>query len=899
MKSKPQRLQKAGFRAGSALIMTVVVTVLLAAVGIMFVMSARVDKIATSYITENRELYAAADAVVEEICQQLVEDVPGVGPSAEYFDYPDDADKWLASLEPYKKGINDYRWKQITDLYDNFAGAKDVQVQIIPDGKLIDLFDPDDEYSNLIPIEQLADADGDDVADSKWIRLKDIVTSKGRPIFAAVRVIDNGGMLNVNTGYEFDPNATVPDKIDGSNLMQINLLALSERGTTTNPLGQLDNDRYRRYVSVPQNQDDYIKDVVWRYDEPDGLYTPFDISDELKLRYRYILNYRPINTRIEALWYKAYDWYPFVPRDSNSQLNDPTKWFYYTNNSSPDINDYDYRHISTTYNMDRIITPAGKKMVNINRDDTGSLYKVIKNAISDKDEAAHIAVNLKDFRDSDSQVTLFDPNDPCLPVGKMFYGFERPCVYISELAHQFKTITMPGGIGTIPGIITTTYRSYAIELHKPYLVDSYPESDQWRLSIPRYADSPVSVDWSGSQRFHVIYFEDPCVPLTTSFDSNDYDPNLAGTVQEPNDFNRYSIVFAGGDLIELQRRVGDVNDPNSIRWIVADSVIVPQPDSGSGWLKVDVADSNDILRSVQRDNTLHKCIRRIWASSGDATDKLTLGEDNKYFGRGPRRIQAHPADRDFTNVGEIGMIFRKGAYYEDVADRNSTIGYSSSTDGETNVRVDLTNPAYQNVFQYLTVFDPSRDGINNDGDWVKIGTERIDEDALVETPEWKIPGRININTAPWFVIAQLPWVSKRESGFDRSDLARKIVAHRNNTGSFGSIGELMNVTDSNSYRSIDYYYTDGSDQSGFPDLTPPAGGDGARDDFEERDLIFARISNLVTVRSDVFTAYILVRIGTDGPQKRIIAILDRSGVYPSGGNVRIVAWQPVADPTRQ
>jgi hypothetical protein len=77
-----------------------------------------------------------------------------------------------------------------------------------------------------------------------------------------------------------------------------------------------------------------------------------------------------------------------------------------------------------------------------------------------------------------------------------------------------------------------------------------------------------------------------------------------------------------------------------------------------------------------------------------------------------------------------------------------------------------------------------------------------------------------------------------------------------------------------------------------PDLTP----DAARDDFEERDLLFTRISDLVTVRSDVFTAYILVRIGEQGPQKRIIAVFDRSRVNSAGGKVRILARHLVPDP---
>jgi hypothetical protein len=102
-----------------------------------------------------------------------------------------------------------------------------------------------------------------------------------------------------------------------------------------------------------------------------------------------------------------------------------------------------------------------------------------------------------------------------------------------------------------------------------------------------------------------------------------------------------------------------------------------------------------------------------------------------------------------------------------------------------------------------------------------------------------------------------------------------------------------------------YYAGDGLDQRGFPDLSPlkfilPL--DGAKDDFEERDLIFQRISNLITVRSDVFTAYILVRIGADGPQRRMIAILDRSGVFPrstapyTSGKVKVRALHQVPDP---
>jgi hypothetical protein len=267
---------------------------------------------------------------------------------------------------------------------------------------------------------------------------------------------------------------------------------------------------------------------------------------------------------------------------------------------------------------------------------------------------------------------------------------------------------------------------------------------------------------------------------------------------------------------------------------------------------------------------------------------------------------------------------------------------------EENVRLNLQNPFYRNMFQYLTVFDPSTDEINNDGDRLPDGSEITDEEDEADpvlTPEFKIPGRININTAPWYVIAQLPWMQDpflNMNDPNRMKLAQAIVAYRDKlrlpvdyrspsltiepdpnsrvfaTGirglredpGFASIGELNFVLaaglidGSNAYR-IQRFEPDGNDlgsefpnHPGFPDLTTdgPDLGDGIIDDFEERDIIFSRISNLVTVRSDVFTAYILVRIGTDGPQKRVIAILDRSDVYPGEDKVKLVALHYVPDP---
>lgn len=260
---------------------------------------------------------------------------------------------------------------------------------------------------------------------------------------------------------------------------------------------------------------------------------------------------------------------------------------------------------------------------------------------------------------------------------------------------------------------------------------------------------------------------------------------------------------------------------------------------------------------------------------------------------------------DVTRILTIGPADKDEDYRLDRLTVGQQLG-NTAKNMEYAVRLDLENPYYRNIFKYLTAVEPTHcwsDGI--------------------------IQGRININTAPSYVIAKLPWMN--------SNLAQAVVAYRDKltkpvdysgvTGrwdrikslldsslnlnqkdireepGFASIGELNFVLGGLWKYRISGREPDGQDLMGFPDLTTNGMGigDGIIDDFEERDVIFSRISNLAAVRSDLFTAYILVRIGADGPQKRVIAILDRSGVDVSesaraSGAVRLVALYPVPDP---
>jgi hypothetical protein len=283
------------------------------------------------------------------------------------------------------------------------------------------------------------------------------------------------------------------------------------------------------------------------------------------------------------------------------------------------------------------------------------------------------------------------------------------------------------------------------------------------------------------------------------------------------------------------------------KWIVVDYKRVPD-----GWVTAD-----GVARSLQRDISANKCIRRLW-DSNVSTPELGNAVGNYVDAQHPEIIQAHPANKPLTNIGELGMILARSAY--------------SMQEGVSPAEclIDLRNPAYRKLFNYLTVLDPSRH-------------------PGAVAGETRIMGRINVNTAPAFVLAQLPWMQYEDiAPFQK---AGAVVAYRDSHGPYKSIGDLMQV-DPLCMLAFDGKDNQHNDNPRGPDLTP----DTARDDMEERNLIFTRISNLVTVRSDVFTAYVLVRIGTNGPQKRIMAILDRSKVNVAGDKVRIAAQWSVPDP---
>jgi len=827
------------------LILTVVVSVLLALIAVLFILRTSVDSVGTLSVSDNKELSFAVDTMLTQLKYELTLDVPGIKTLAqpngqEYQDYPWDNgavspadpvwkrdDRWLACLEPFRSGT-DYYWGHISDLYGDLGAAATnnvVKCAVIVDG---------DSSSPGKP----ADADGDGIADSRWVKAMagpgadgiygsaddvPLLSSRGAQVYLALRVIDLGGMLNANTAYRFDPTNVLVTRVDGSSVTQINLFGLALRSTSgANNIGQLEAKWQGAeplfLLSSYENQ------VVRRLGDPLGLYTPFGIGEELKLRYRYILNQNYITTRMDnnpfgSFWAMAWEngisvpssslsgWYRRVTRRDlvPAETLDPN-----------DPNSYDYRHLTTTFNCDRLIDPNGQSLTNINTVKAQVIYDRLRVAMPavDPNIVAQLAVNIKDYRDGDNQVSRLDkpdkPGDPNFGI----YGHSSPFMWISEVAYSY--VVPPSGPDQI---------AYAVELYIPRTV---PPATDYRLRIgaSTYA-IPSSASWAG--QFYVLQ-DDPDSLFAFA------DPNVDGA-------SLPGFAFSNGDLIELQRLVLGTT------WVTVDSKIVPV-----GFIPAGAVPPISLRRDISDERALMK----DWDPAIDPTPSLGVG--NGYVGTS-EPMQYFTKDADFTTIGELGNVLKKAT--NDVGPLHS----------EADVRLDWTVAPYGNIARYFTVMTAS------------------------PVAGKKVYGRVNINTAPYFVIAQLPWMqyshAMASTDPNRFARARDVVARRDDPAvkGFPSISDVLLAP-----RMQDLAVPPDGQLAVGPPGSPDFSSDNVPDDFEERDVIFSRISNVATVRSDVFCAYILLRLGENGPQKRMMVILDRSDVTSAGGKVRIRAIQPVADP---
>lgn len=575
--------------------------------------------------------------------------------------------------------------------------------------------------------------------------------------------------------------------------------------------------------------------------------------------------------------------------------------------------------------------------------------------------ACQLAVNMIDYFDAGS-------NPTSMTVSSVTYnGFEsqQPRLYIASLGVAYWTDG------------TTNETHYAIELYNP--TGTAVNAATFSLTI-----GTTSIPMTGSV---------PAGGTLIFADSSDANKGFAqaGT----NTLGNISF-DPNGLIIEIKDSTS--SDPNQ----APERLTFTVPASTTG---ANPANKYQLIRYSTTNNLLGEtgtnyCTIPIWNLNAAWTGPLT-GTPPTLATYTPAALtnlpaQARCADASPKTIGELENIFVFGdqkhiSIPTDPNNRSFTqyLGTLNSIATGTTpplnlARLNLADPIFANLLRFITIggFNPASDSVDNNGNGLSDNpnNDDIDQDndsidlpgagdsdtneypAYFEATELAVAGRININTAPWFVIAQLPWIQATTSG-DEFKLAQAIVAYRDKlnlalptllndpaapdyatTGGafpiqsrqrgmgltgpnpafredsgFASIGELLNVTHNlqagapgwiaapNAYYDLRRLGRNLTGGGAAIDDNPPSppnpanpppfySNDNTPNDLLERDILFNRISNLATVRSDTFTAYIVVRIGEAGPQKRVMALFDRSNVFSPSDTPRLVYLQPVPEP---
>lgn len=976
--------------------MVVVLTVLLAVIGVLFVMAARLDEMTTSSVVYDRDLDNAVDTVVELISQRLAEDVPGDG-IQEPFDCaaPDltYADRWLAPVEP---GLRDNAgtpadysddriwWQHASDLTGQISAAIQNSSIIYTPAVVVD---PHADANDLVP----ADADGDGITDSYWVRLgvydpvqnRFITSSRGKPVFAAVRIIDNCAMLNLNTASNIEDSRNWPD-LEGRFLSSVSYRRFL-RGSDATSYLPADPDsimKARRWDALIDTPDIYHYDVLMHIDNPPPAYTLFDISDELEIRNRFMLT-SPFEARFERKDVANFTfdagggiysdlWIPCDPTNFAQWAwrVDPNNF----DNQSGAYNDgsiagnyewrYDRRHVCTFYSFDRnlntgiypardglnnpvgsifepglfdpdplaVPTALGKPVwdpvnaryvYDLNNVETrvqilkllyaSRAWFLMKNPGWDVRRAARKAcqfvANMIDYADDNNPTTpgpFFDlaygaqTNDNPTYINRHiirelileatdYLSGGQTLINIDDV-HQRQ---FDFGIGvddpneTIYGYERQPFISkivkyddhmgtvhYAIELCNPY-TDPGGAIDltDWQLKI----GTNTYIMFTGEDPFGNL----PVVPAATS--SKPEDLGRLVIVDDPwivsglgvDHYEWPALRIEAGDIIELQRpnpsHWPDRSDPQDSQFITVDRTT----DNQAGYVNAPYryrVSKRDDTRWRFANNTLHEEI------DSDLPDDAALGRPNNVNKNGhgwqlPVANNNNPIDtlHDFVMVLHVG----------NERDPNGTMmkpvtEHIAAAANEGDIRTD--------VVPFKRMIGPAK----------QITLGPLDYMCFLNRPEGPLPGRININTAPMEVIrAAIRDRADLDTFVDNETLARNIVDRRYSKGRFRRYRRITDLIDPVWDTGFTRFATDPNDNVGDPEMV---------DDFEERDWILSQVANLLTVRSDTFTAYILVRIGHDGPQRRMIAIFDRSNVTRDPTTLRptakprLIALHPVPDP---
>lgn len=995
---RTKSVKSANRRRGSVLILVVVAAVLLSLVGILFLMISRVGDILGTAARQEHQVDQAVQMVLDKIEMVLLQDLfgrnlnsglcDGKGGSNEPYDAPGAADSWLASLEPVRYSDNGTPDDPTDDLYQwpylsNVWPAPDIWDRVLREGT--GQLDPENnpqywgalvpDYPDIRGTLVPADADGDGIADSLWVPA--LETPSGERIYAAVRILDNCAMLNLNTAHL--TRKASPWTGQGRWLSEVDYEAFLRGDDRDTP--PVVRQARMANPSVIVTAENYHKEAILNIENPGSAYTLFDIGDEMEMRNRFCLTSKAIArfergmnlTAIPPI-YGMYQTFDFgrgefadgwnvalrvkrIPVDSAEDFRiwklrmnpenfdnggpwnaEPHNYSYY----------YDRRHVCTFFSFDRNLRWGGQPRFagwsesEINT--FGRIYRKIflpgdgyavsvrEDILSNTPEArrhilrllyafrdyflykgeplrtaarkaAQIAANMIDYldgTDSAEQGPFYDawadPDTGAVVPGQInpnptFINravIKRLILEVSTDLHtQDSSIpivnidTVADGVRVFEKLdfgLSETDVVYGFE-RQPFFSELYVVRDnnnnptEAALELINPYDSSISL-----AGWRIVFRQRTGAPAVFVIPDSKTIPS--GTPDAPGRFVIRSDSSTPADAVFAGFGLGMMlTDANSIDFQR------PSPDNPSRYITVDRIPRVQIEQMLT-DNpadglpTLHVLKRqdsgwKFTNASGyihqqavpPSPSPATLGAANgitvdKHGWQMPvADYNAASADRYFYTLGDFEKVLFVGNQSGDDPNTVTTAVAQAAEEGE--IRFDILKDA--DLLGFV---------------------------CFLNRPKGSLPGRININTAPKPVLAAaIPEILTHRSGTINlvdpnpstpqvvEDYADLIIQRR----PYANLGDLLTKIPEMKV----YAEQEGLDVVGDPSV---------RGDLEERDLILSHLSNLFTIRSDVFTAYILVRVGQSGPQRRVIAIFDRSQVWAPGDRPRLLAVKTVPNP---
>jgi len=710
----------------------------------------------------------------------------------------------------------------------------------------------------------MVDADGDGTADSV-LCATGIADVRGRQYYAAVRVMDACSLMNANTAYSNYPLLFMAplSRQDISLILLLgntpirDAIITARRGTVPGGIQyQYDNDRYIIRLLDPNPSS--------------GKYRPFDMGDMLAIR-----------------WLGS-------GQTARGRLHDALSTKFASK-----------RQFLTTWSAWRMLIPvpvvgdtAQTHMADLNKADYAELYNAFYNAIplgasgfttgTDQEKtrkrallAAQLAVNVIDFRDTNSDITAKSTDskgntlksaDGLTDVA--VYGIERQPFVTEAFGKRYKKVPLAASGDPV---VESDY--WAVELFNPYTTD---------ISLADYtiecgaASASLSGSITGGGRV-VLVDESAKFTVATG----------ATTLQIA------SLDLSGG--AKIYRTVGG----KKVLMANIGPLNVPIPTPADGEEKKNV--KNVIWHDGRKEARYTRTITTELSHDGsdDAHDYTnadlpgTTTAGTTILGAANDSLPAenlppcpvYVRNTLMISVGDLSRIFHVGPS-ETMSLREKLGNVSSLTVGRLPMRTtqggayDVTVPPVPQIplgalmTNYVMVGSPMADqvggtAVDNDGD----GKANDMSDPGLED---QVYGAVNINTVSSTVLKCTGGLG-RLATTTKTAVADAIIAHRTTHKGFLSQGEVAipmataGVQNEYDIKSpMNYAIADGKTSD---DGLPTLAGDRVEDDMIKYLTSYTWSANEITVRSDVYIAYIRVQIGDDADTTKnvqhYISVIDR------------------------